>query len=94
MKDAQNITIQKENDMPKEIAPKPQEVKQEVKIEKGYIVYADFELHKTSHKKGDHFTPPADYIPVPRVEEIAKVGQKSRGIAFSYQGQTVILPIE
>ncbi len=76
--------------MPKEIAPKPQEVK----IEKGYIVYADFELHKTAHKKGDHFTPPADYIPVPRVEEIAKVGQKSRGIAFSYQGQTVILPIE
>ena len=33
--------------MPKEIAPKPQEVKQEVKIEKGYTVYADFELHKT-----------------------------------------------
>jgi len=81
--------------MPEKIAPKP-EVKPapEVKIEKGYIVYADFEFHKTRHKKGDHFTPPADYIPVPRVEEIAKVGQKSRGIAFSYQGQTVILPLE
>lgn len=82
------------------------EVKEEVKEEKKFVAYADFEFRKKQYKKGDVFVPPHDVYPDPSLDEFRRTNSKkvgSSGHAFYYEidkGKEepevfrVVLPVE
>jgi hypothetical protein len=85
------------------------EVKEQVKKEKVFKAFADFEFRKKAYKVGDVFAPPSDVYPDPNMDEFRRMNTKKNKSRIGYtfyfetpglspdaetQVNRVILPVE